>query len=266
MYRKESYLFMDNKVSSDVSNYFEIDVLHIIKVLWHRAWIIVLCMFLCGGSAFAYTGLFIAPEYKASAMIYVNNTSAGGISETISSSELSAAKSLVDIYIVILKSQTTLKQVIEQADLEYSPKTLSKMISAGPVDGTEVFSIKVTSQDPAEAELIANTLVDILPERISSIVKGSSVCVVDYADLPTERSSPSYTKNAIVGILLGMLASCGIIIVLDLLDTTIHEQDYLQQVYGLPLLAAVPDASDRRMGSYSAYYRQENEKAAKRSK
>ena len=266
MYRKESYLFMNDKVSSDVSNYFEIDVLHIIKVLWHRAWIIVLCMFLCGGSALAYTKLFVAPKYKASAMIYVNNTSAGGTNETISSSELSAAKSLVDIYIVILKSQTTLKQVIEQADLEYSPKTLSKMISAGPVDGTEVFSIKVTSQDPAEAELIANTLVDILPERISSIVKGSSVCVVDYADLPTERSSPSYTKNAIVGILIGMLASCGIIIVLDLLDTTIHEQDYLQQVYGLPLLAAVPDASDKRMGAYSVYYRQENEKAAKRSK
>ena len=40
------------------------------------------------------------------------------------------------------------------------------MIEAKAVNGTEIFEVTVTSEDPAEAERIANTVVDILPDKI----------------------------------------------------------------------------------------------------
>ena len=69
--------------------------------------------------AFAGTLLFITPKYQATASMYVNNSSFSlGLERfSISASELSASNSLVNTYIFILKSRTTLEEVIAKAGL-----------------------------------------------------------------------------------------------------------------------------------------------------
>ncbi len=233
----------------------EIDLLHLIKILWSKGWIVVASMLLAGAIAFSYALLFITPLYTSSAMMYVNNSSfeVGASSFSISTGELSAAKSLLDTYVVIMKARTTLEEVIEEADLEYTYRELSGMITAASVNDTEVFQITATSPDPAEAELIVDTIVEILPDRISEIVDGSSVRIVDTAILPTARSSPSYTKYAIVGMILGFALSCGVIVVLDLMNNTIRDEDHIAEKYNLPLLAVVPDMRVKKNSSYGYY-------------
>lgn len=242
------------------NNEIEIDLLHLVKVLWRKAWVIAISMILIGGIAFSYALFFVTPQYEAQAMMYVNNSSLslGGTSFSISSGEISAAKSLLDVYVIILKSRVTMDRLVDKTGVDYDYEELSKMITASSVNGTEVFEITATSEDPAEAELLVDTIVDILPDRIAEVVDGSSVKVVDFAILPTERSSPSYTKFAAIGMLLGLVLSCGVLIVLDLMDTTIRSEDYLMQRYSdVPILALVPDANNTKRGSYSQYYRDE---------
>ena len=103
--------------------------------------------------------------------MYVNNTQ--DASKPISNSELSAAQSLVDTYVVILNSRTTLDQVRAAARVTYTDRELQKMIQAQAVNSTEVFEVTVTSEDPQEAQKIANTIAQVLPSRISSVVEGS---------------------------------------------------------------------------------------------
>ncbi len=249
---------MNNQiVPASENGEIEIDLLHLIKVLWKKAWIIILCSILLGAITFSYAFYFVTPQYESKAMMYVNNSSIsfGGTSLSISSGELSAAKTLLQIYIIILESRTTLETVIDIADLEYTYEELEKMVEATSVNGSEVFQIVATSEDPAEAELIVDTIVDVLPNRIAEIVDGSNVRLVDSAILPTERSSPSYTKFALIGLLLGFVGSCGIIVVIDLLDTTIRDDDYLFQRYNIPVLAVVPDANQKTSKSYAYYKR-----------
>lgn len=226
------------------NNEIEIDLLHLIKILWKKAWVIALCTILLGAIVFSYAFFFITPQYQAKAMMYVNNSSfsVGSTSFSISSSELTAAKSLLDTYVIILKSRTTLEKVLDETGLDYTYEELSSMVSASAVNSTEVFQIVATSSIPQEAELIVDTIVKILPDRIADIVDGSSVRLVDHAILPTQRSSPSYTKYAMIGLVLGFVVSCGVIIINDLLDTTIRDEDYLYQRYNIPVLAVVPDA------------------------
>jgi len=234
----------------------EIDLLALLKLLLSKVWIIFISMVLCG--VIAYTGSIfaIAPKYTATAMMYVNNNSisVGAGTFTFSSSQLSAAKSLLDVYVIILRSRTTLEEAIEEADLPYTYTQLREIVSAGSVSGTEIFSITATCTNPDDAVLIVNTLVDILPDRISDIVDGSSVRVVDEAIRPMARSSPSYTRYGLFGILLGAVASCGIIVIQDLLNTTVRDEEYLKQRYNIPILAVVPDVGDGTSRSYG-YYR-----------
>ena len=193
--------------------------------------------------------------------MYVNNTaiSLGGTSFSISSGELTAAKSLLDIYVIILGSRTTMEAVIEEADLPYTYEQLSEMVTAGSVNDTEVFEIVATSPNPEEAKLIVNTITDILPDRIADIVDGSSVRIVDSAVTPTAKSSPSNTRNALIGALLGAVISCGVIVVIDLLNNTIRDEQYLTDRYELPILASVPDMYRNGTSSYGDYYSEYNQ-------
>lgn len=239
----------------------EIDLLQLFRALWRNALIIILVAILFGGLAFGYTYMFVSPKYEASAMMYVNNSSVsiGSTSVSITSGELSAASTLVNTYVVILKSRTTLDEVIQESGVPYTVEKLSGMVSASAVSGTGIFRIRVHSSSPTEAELIANTIARVLPDRISDIMDGSSVRVVDYAIVPAHRSSPSYTKNTAIGVLAGVVLVAGIICLKEILtsgeDVIIHSTDDLKELFPeIPVLAVVPDMRmTSKKGYYSAY-------------
>ncbi len=234
----------------------EIDIMHLLKLMWKKAWIIVISMILLASACFSYAVFFVTPQYQATAMMYVNNSSfsVGSTSVSISSAQLTAARSLLDTYVVILKTRTTFEKVIEEAGLDLTYRQLMGMVSASAVNETDVFRITATSSDPAEAELIVDTIVEILPDRIADIVDGSSVRIVDHAILPTSRSSPSYTKYAIIGMLLGFIASAAVIIIIDLKDTSVRDEDYLNQRYEIPVLAVIPDVFAHKGKPYRKNY------------
>lgn len=243
---------MNNKTQE----YDEIDLLKLFKALWHRAWILVLAMIVGGALAFSYSFFLVTPLYDATAMLYVNNNavSLGNTKVSISSGDLTASQSLIDTYAVILHSRLTLETVIEKADLPYTYEELKEMVSAGAVNSTGVLQITVTDADPAEGAKITNTIVDILPEQIATIVEGSSVQTVDYAVVPTEPASPNITKNTLVGIVLGFLLSAAVIVLQSLVDTTIHGEDYLLENFkSIPLLTSVPDLLNEKHSSRYGY-------------
>ena len=168
--------------------YREVDLITLLRALWRRSWVIALATVAAGAVCFAWAQFLIAPTYEASALLYVNNTQ--DASKPISNSELSAAQSLVDTYVVILNSRTTLDQVRAAARVTYTDRELQKMIQAQAVNSTEVFEVTVTSEDPQEAQKIANTIAQVLPSRISSVVEGSSVRVVGKVRLILLYKSP----------------------------------------------------------------------------
>jgi len=240
------------------NEYIRIDLLKIAEGMIGRLWMIILSMVLCGAMAFSYASFWLTPMYQARALMYVNNNSfaVGSTSFSISASEISAAKSLVDTYLVILETRLTLNEVIERGSLNRSYEELCRMINAESVNETEVFSVSVTSPDPQEAEHIANTIALVLPDKISGVVEGSSVSIVDYAVVPSSKVSPSISKYTIVGLLAGMLLSCAVIAVIEILDDQIHSESYLLENYGdIPLLSVVPDLTDSGKSKGYYYYR-----------
>lgn len=241
----------------------EIDLLELFRALWKRALAIILVAVIVGTAAFAVTLFFVSPKYKATASMYVNNSSFsfGSTSFSISPSELSASNSLVSTYIFILESRTTLEDVIAKAGLSYDYEELSGMITTEALSGTAAFTVTVESESPAEAELIANTIAQLLPDRIAEIVDGSSVRIVDYAIIPAHRSSPNYIKNTAIGVLLGGFLAAGIVTVRFINDESryevIHSADELREIYpDITVMALIPDMrlSEKKGYYYSSYY------------
>jgi len=243
------------KMEKQNSEYMEIDLLQLMEAIWRHIVVVVLAMILGGGAGFVIARYVVPPKYQASALLYVNNSSLSVGSTSISLSDLSASQTLVDTYIAILKTRLTLNDVIKQAGVDYTFAEMKGMINAKSVNGTEIFEVTVTSGDPNEAERIANTIVKVLPNKIAQIMDGSSVRTVDLAVVPEAKSSPSTRNYTLIGALVGMLVSCGFVVLRDLLNEQIRGEDELLKTYGLPILAAIPNMLIVQTGKgYGSYY------------
>ena len=241
----------------------ELDLFQVVNILWQKALIIILAATIFGAASFAGTFFFISPKYKATTSMYVNNSSFsfGATSFSITSSELSASNTLVSTYIYILESRTTLEEVISEAGLSYTYEDLEKMIDARAVSDTAAFDVTVESENPVEAELVANTIAKILPDRIAEIVDGSSVRIVDYAIIPAHRSSPSYIKNTLIGAVIGGILCSAVVLAMfvtsEKRNVDIRSVDDLKDMYpDIPVLALIPDMriSGKKGYYYSSYY------------
>lgn len=234
-----------------------IDLFDLFGLFIKKLWLFIILTVVGAGAAFAYTFFLVTPLYKSSALLYVNNSdlSIGGTSVSISSGDLTAAKSLVSTYSVILESRSVVNEVIEKSGVNYSYEKMVEMVEAKAVNNTEVFSITVTSPNPQEAEMLANLYAQVLPEKITEIVHGSDVHVVDYAVVANHRSSPSFTKNTVIGALVGFVIAAAIVVIAYISDDVIHTEDYLAGTYPtVPLLSVVPDfVKSKNSGSYTYY-------------
>ena len=252
--------------TTDKNEEIEIDLKRLFGALLKKAWLIGIVSVICAVAVFLGTVFLVEPKYQSTAMFYVNNNSLslGEASLSISSSDISASKSLVDTYIVILNTRESLNSVIDYAGVDRTYSQLKTMISTEAVESTQVFRVVVTSEDPAEAEKIADAITYILPKRISSIIEGTSAKVVDSAVLPSSPSSPNYSKNAMIGFVVSVALMSLIIILRELMDITIYKEDDVAQCCKYPVLVSVPDMEVKTKGS--SYYGYGNEKKQKSSK
>lgn len=233
----------------------EIDLQRLFGALMNKAWLIALVAIVCAVVVFFGTLFFVTPQYQSSAMFYVNNSSLslGEASLSISSADISASRGLVKTYIVILNTREVINDVIDYAGVDRTYAEVKSMITAAAVDSTEIFEVVITSPDPEEAERIANAISYILPKRISNIIEGTSARIVDSAVVASKPSSPSYTKNAMIGFLLGLVLTAAFVVVRELMDVTIRTEEDITQNTKHPVLAAVPDMEAHSKGGYYRY-------------
>ena len=246
---------MDEKMNNNDQE-LEIDLQRLINALLNKAWLIAIAAVLCAVITFVGTFFFITPKYQSSAMFYVNNNSLslGEASLSISSADISASRGLVKSYIVILNTRQTLNDVIDYAGVDRSYGEVKNMITAEAVDATEIFRVVVTSPDPQEAEKLAGAISYILPKRISSIIEGTSAKIVDSAVVASSPSSPSYSRNTILGFALGMVLAAAWVVLRELMDVTIRSEEDIALSCPNPVLAAVPDMEvHSKGGSYYGY-------------
>jgi len=252
---------MDTKVR-ETNDEIEIDLQRLFRALLGNGWIIALAAVICAVIAFAGTFFLITPKYESSAMFYVNNSSLslGDASLSIDSGDISASRNLVKSYIVILNTRESLNDVIDYAGVDRTYAQVRSMISAAAVDNTEIFRVVVTGTDPVEAEKIANAIAYILPKRIASIIEGTSAKVVESAVVPSRPSSPSYTRNTLLGFVVGLMLAAVVIVIRELMDITIRTEEDIAQSCSHPVLTSVPDMEAVTKGGY--YYGYGNRKKA----
>ncbi len=219
-----------------------INLKHILKVLFSKLGYIVSIALIVGILMFVYSETMVEPQYESKVSMYVNNESNKSVNKVLGS-DITASQMLVDTYIVMLKSNTVLNEVsnilVESGLKDFDAEKLRGCITAKAIDETEVFEVKVKATDPHQTYIIANVIADVSPKLIQSFVEASSIKVVDYAS-EGERVAPNVQKNTALGLIIGFVLACLLVLIIDLFDTRIKDEEKLK-VWNLPVLGSIPD-------------------------
>ena len=215
----------------------EIDLMEIAGVILSKLWIIILSGITAALVFIVVTMLFITPQYESTTKMYVLSKQDNN---TLTSSDMQTSLSLTKDYAELITSRTVTEGVIAQLNLDMTDKELLNKISVGTSSDTRILSITITDEDPYQACQIANAVRDVAANHIQNVMNIDAVNVVETANIPNEKASPSLSKNGIIGGLLGVILATAIILIVYLTNDTIKSQEDVEKYLQLSVLGTIP--------------------------
>ena len=220
----------------------EIDLREVFLILLGKLWLIVLVGIFTAALAFGFSQFVLEPVYESTTQIYILNKQENN---TVTYSDVQLGTQLTKDYAELIRSRYVLEEVMEELQLaQINPELdyeamLEKVNVTTPTD-TRILAITVKDTDPVLAMEMANSIREAAAVHIKNVMDIEAVNVVDTANLPLEKSSPSVFKWTAVGGFIGMFLIMAIVMVWYLLDDTIKTSDDVEKYLGLSTLALIP--------------------------
>lgn len=227
---------MNNQTTFE-NDEIEIDLLELFKALRRRMWMILAVTILCGGIAGAFSKFVLTPQFTSTAMVYILSKE----TTLTSLADLQIGSQLTKDYAVIVNSRPVLEDVIEDLGLNLTYKDLKKKIVIDNPKDTRILSISAEDPDPQMAKAIADEVAETSSEYIAEIMEMIPPKIIESGEIPTQKTSPSNAKNAILGAMIGFVAVCGVIVLEVIMNDTIRTEDDVEKYLGLTVLAMVPE-------------------------
>lgn len=122
-------------------------------------------------------------------------------------------------------------------------------ISATPIEGSNVFEVKVVSNNKNDADDIMTSFVNNFPKICDYILGDVLLNTVYRSPIPTKPSNPpSYISSAIYGLLFGLLISCAIFFIIAIFRNTIKNKKDVEIMLNGKCICELPYV-DRKKGA-----------------
>lgn len=218
----------------------EIDLFELFYALKEKVFLILTVGLLCACLTCSYSLFFMKPVYTSTSTMLVLATE--GESTTVG--DLQMGNQLTNDYMVLLKSGVVLNEVIENLGLDTTYQGLQGNIEIENPTQTHILKVSVKHNKPEKAQEIVNELVHVAADYIGEQMEVKAPKIIEEGALPTTKTSPSIFKNTILGLLIGLVLSAGLIVVRTVMDTSIKTEEDIEKYLGLSTLAMVPDRKD----------------------
>lgn len=215
----------------------EIDMGELLRYLAGKAGYIILTALAFAVLALAVTTFCMTPRYTSTTKMYVLNRQTN---EGVTSSDLQSSTYLTKDYMEMIRSRTVIEAVIADLNLNSTYEDVLGQIDVSAASDTRVIAISVTDKDPYEARDIANAVRNAAAAHIQSVMNTEAVTVVDEANIPTKKSSPSTIKNVAIAGGVGMFLALAVCVVLYLMNDKVTTAEDVERYLGLSVLASMP--------------------------
>ncbi len=216
----------------------EIDLVDLFGFYMSRLPLLIIAVVVGALIAGLYTHFLVPNRYTATSKMYMVSSSSDSV---VNLSDLNLGTSISNDYVELMKSRPVIEDVIDKLELKYDYDRLVKMISLSVITNTRIVRIAVTSTSPQEAMSIANQLARTAKVQLPKVMDAPAPTIVEDAVLPTVKSSPSLTKNVLIGALLCLIAVLAVLTVLYLQDDTLKSSEDVEKEFGILPLSVIPE-------------------------
>ena len=238
----------------------EINLVELFYVMLHRLWAILLAGVICAVVAGVYTREMITPMYQSTSMVYITSKSTSITSLT----DLQVGTQLAPDYMVLMKSRPVLEEVIENLNLNISYGALNGMISLSNPTDTRFISITVTSEDPQLSKKIADEVQEVSVKKVAELMRTDEPSMIEKGQVAVAPSSPNFTKNCVMGGLIGVVLAMGVILVKYMMNDNITSRDDVERYLGLTVLGLIPSEDSEEPGHKKKRKKKEKRKETRR--
>ncbi|MDN7241722.1 Wzz/FepE/Etk N-terminal domain-containing protein [Planococcus sp. N028] len=181
----------------------------------------------------------LTPIYETSTQILVNQEKTDA--SQLLNQNIQTDLQLINTYSVIIKSPAILGPVSEQLDLGLTVEQLNSKITVTNAENSQVVNVSVQDPDPAIAVDIANTTASVFQEEIQQLMKVDNVSILSPAVLKENPApvAPNPMMNMAIAAVIGLMLGVGIAFLLDYLDTTLKNDQDIEDVLDIPLLGVI---------------------------
>ena len=246
----------DNNTINPMNSGDYIDLLELAKELRKKIVLIIVCASLGGAVMGVYSFFIATPIYQSTSKLYILSKT----TSITSLADIQVGTSLASDYVELIKSRPVVLTVIKDMDLDMSYDAMVNNLIVENVSDTRLVKITVSDTDPERAKLIANKFAKVAKVQISNIMRTDEPTIAEAAVVKRTPVSPDKRKNILIGILIGIVLSCGYVTIRFLMDDTIKDPDDVTKYLELDNLAIVPFEDGKKPGSTKKHKKHRNRK------
>jgi polysaccharide biosynthesis transport protein len=221
--------------------------------LWTRLGLAVVPLCLVAGAA---AGTFVTStqptEYRAEAMVLLT-VQGGSVTELTTGGVVS--QSQVSFYSDLVTTPMVLAPVIQRLGLGLTPEALAGRMDVQSESNTVVVRIGVRDASGPEAARVAAAVAERFQAAVATLApkRGDgrppvAVELVSRGTVPFVRVSPRPRANLGLGLVVGLVAGLGLLVLVRRVARPVSSRDLVARVTDAPVLGAILDnpAGDRR--------------------
>lgn len=219
------------------------DVRDMLAAVRAGRWHVAVCLLL-GGAIAAVVSLVQTPLYTSATQFFVSTTDSASTSDAYQGSQFSEQR--VGSYTRLITGTELARRVIDDLELSESPATLSQRITATAAIDTVLIDVTVSDPSPQQAQRIAEALGEEFPALVARLERPAgggqspvNVTVTEPPTIPVSASSPQTLRNTALGLVIGLLAGVGIVVLRKYLDQSVRTSEDVAAAADAPVIATV---------------------------
>lgn len=220
----------------------EIDLKELFFALKKKAWLIIVAGLLMGCIAAGWSKFMMTPMYSSTSSVLVLSKE----TTLTSLADLQLGSQLANDYKVLINSRPVLEEVIENLGLSMGYKELKAAIAVENPTDTRILNLTVSNPDPILACEIVDELAEVSSAYIGDKMEVTPPKVIETGEVALYPDSPNIKKNALIGVLAGVVVAAGIITILNVMNDTVRTEEDIARYLNLSTFAVVPDKAQEK--------------------
>lgn len=225
----------------------EIDLSELFGILKKRMTLIISLGLMALILAAVFTFFIATPKYNSTTQILVNRTTESA--EGMQLNDINTNVQMINTYKDIIKGPVILNEVRDKLKGDLTTAQLSERIEIGTQDSSQVFSLTVTDEDPFVAAEVANEVATTFQNEIGNIMNVDNVTIISEAIPNNDQISPNNPLNLVIGLLVGLMAGVGVAFLLEFMDTTVRDEQFIINELGWTSLGSISEMSSAELDS-----------------